>query len=266
MTSMRSHISVSFILLAILFPTITHHATSESEWKIYDLSSRGEEYRIPYKIVNGDVLEITVGGGGSDMIIHLSDTREGMIDITMPRQLVDSILAGEDDVFMVLVDEKDAEYDEVATTNCFRTISIPFHIGDEEIYIVGGGIPEALPTTVPPVHVSTGSGNYSTGQIITIAGCTSLGSHDEEVVLEILNPEGKLYRTMSVTPTIDGSFSTVLHLNGELATNGSYTVKATYAGYTYVPEFPISILIAVVAIGSAVIISRFMNFVHVSRM
>ena len=243
---------VLFTLLAILFPSINQNAISESEWKLYELSFKGEEYRIPYKIINGGVSEITVGGGGSDMIIHLSDTKEGKIDITMPRQLVDSRLGSVDDEFMVLVDEKDAEYDEVATTTCFRTISIAFHTRDEEIYIVGGGILEALPTNVPPIYVNTGSGHYGAGDTITIVGCTSLASHDKEVVLEVLNPEGKIYRTVSVAPSVDGSFSTSLPLTGELATNGSYIVKATYAGYTYVPEFPIGVMIATVAIALTV--------------
>ncbi len=71
--------------------------------------------------------------------------------------------------------------------------------------------------------------------------------------IQILNPRGEVYETVSATPKINGQFSTSVVVEGEHAINGTYTARATYAGETgtstfVVPEFPMSMIIFGIAV------------------
>ncbi len=83
---------------------------------------------------------------------------------------------------------------------------------------------------------------------------------DKDVNIEILNPEGEVYETVSATPKINGQFSTSVVVEGEHAINGTYTARATYAGETgtstfVVPEFPVSMIISATAV-SLIFVTR----------
>lgn len=127
---------------------------------------------------------------------------------------------------------------------------IKFYKGSEEIEVIATGTmtPEPIITDVPPVYVTTDKHNLEVGEVLKILGCTDLSLNDSKVVLEVLNPEGKIYRTTSAILNADGSFSRYLAVEGELAINGTYIVKATYAGQTstssfVIPEFPVNLMV-----------------------
>ena len=80
------------------------------------------------------------------------------------------------------------------------------------------------------------------------------------MIIEILNPEGELYKTVSATPKINGQFSTSIVVEGEHVINSTYTVRATYAGQSatstfVVPEFPLSLIIFATAV-SLIFVTR----------
>ncbi len=80
------------------------------------------------------------------------------------------------------------------------------------------------------------------------------------MIIEILNPEGEPYKTVSATPNINGQFSTSIVVEGEHVINSTYTVRATYAGLSdtstfVVPEFPVSIVIFGIAV-SLIFVTR----------
>ena len=116
------------------------------------------------------------------------------------------------------------------------------------------------PSKPPPsLHVATDKNNYEVGETITVSGSTCYVL-DKDVIIEILNPEGELYRTVSTTPNINGQFSTSIVVEGEHAINSTYTVKATYAGLSdtstfVVPEFPVTMIIFATAV-SLVLVTR----------
>ncbi len=85
---------------------------------------------------------------------------------------------------------------------------------------------------------------------------------DEEVIIEVLDPEAELHKKLSVTP-VDAIFSTSLVVEGEHAINGTYTAKATHgkqsATSTFVmPEFPVSIIIFATAV-SLIFVTRLLQ-------
>lgn len=226
--------------------------------KIYKLSHESQVFKIPYKITNGEIKNIRGESAFAQMIVDIESDpiNDGVIEITIPRNLVDTTIDHIDDDFIVLLDDQETMYEEVSKSPCFRTVSIKFPAGSKEVEVIGVTTGIGPWTVVPPVYVTTNKNNYLVGEDIKISGCTSLALDDKEVILEVLNPDGEIYQTISVTPNRDGSFSASLRAAGELAVTGAYTVKATYAGYTYVPEFPVLAMIVFAIAVSLVVALR----------
>ncbi len=98
-----------------------------------------EGYPVFYKITGGSVLAIYPEKGENPMslIIEILTTDDGELTITLPRELIDSLLdTGEDDEFFVLVDAEEVDFDETKTSDS-RTLTIEFSFGAEEIEIIG---------------------------------------------------------------------------------------------------------------------------------
>ena len=100
--------------------------------------------------------------------------------------------------------------------------------------------------------IATDKNNYDVGETITVSGrtCHVL---DKGVTIEILNPEGELYKTISATPNINGQFSASLVVEGEHGINGTYIARTTDGMQTssptfVVPEFPVTIIIFATAV------------------
>ena len=246
------------LILGLSVCTLLPYVMAETEWKIYQVSHEDQVFKIPYKITNGNVKTVEPDPDFPSAIVFLETDPDigGTIQLTIPRNMLDSKVDTRDRNFIVLVDGVEPGYEEVSKSPCFRTLSIAIPAGTQEIEIISHLDPRSPfkgQTVVSPVHVSTEDTNYDVGETITITGCTSLGLDDNEVVLEVLNPEGKVYRTLPVIPNIDGTFSTSLVVEGEQALNGTYTARATYAGHStittfVVPEFPLSIIIFATAV------------------
>jgi len=84
-----------------------------------------------------------------------------------------------------------------------------------------------------------------------------LALDDKEVLLEVLNPDGNVHWTMTTIPNREGTFSALLELGSDSAPSDNYSVNATYAGYTVVPEFPPNLMVvAVVGLLAALIVLR----------
>lgn len=258
------------ILALSIFTFLQSPAVAEDEWKIYKLTHDGQVFKIPYKITNGELQKIEQDPDFYSMTVYIeSGANDGTIEITVPRNLFDSKIDHQDDDFIVLVGiregvtHEEVEYEEVKSP-CFRTLSVKFPAGYKRIEIIGSGTGYSpTGTAVPPVYVATDKNNYEVGEDIKISGCTSLALDDKEVILELLNPEGRPYRTVSVAPNMDGSFLTTLVVEGEEAINGTYTAKATYAGQTatstfVIPEFQLLSLIIFASAISFILATRIM--------
>jgi hypothetical protein len=215
------------------------------EWKIIKANADNDVFKIPYRFVNGDLGSIEIDPDFTSIIASIESSDDGTIIITIPRNLIDAKTGGgsDDDEFIVLVDGEEESAEETSKSPCFRTLLISVPGGAEEIEIIASSIYGGSYTEVPPIYVNA----WRDTRGLVISGCTNLALDDKEVILEAVNPEGELYQTISVTPNRDGSFSTSLFVED---THASYTVKATYADhtYTYVPEFPVNLMI-IAAIG-----------------
>ncbi len=94
-------------------------------------------FMVGYKIIGGNVVSITPDVDSNSLIIVITTTSDGELTITLPRGLIDAVLAnGDDDEFFVLVDQEEVNFDE-AKTSTDRTLTIKFPHGAEEIEIIG---------------------------------------------------------------------------------------------------------------------------------
>lgn len=105
------------------------------------IAVEGTDFLINYSIRGGKVISIVPSLPDKSLIITIETTNDGELTVTLPRGLIDAKLgpdgmSGEDDVFFVLVDGAEVDFDET-TTSEDRTLTIPFEDGTTEIEIIG---------------------------------------------------------------------------------------------------------------------------------
>ena len=73
-----------------------------------------------------------------EMIIDFVSVEDGLIELEIPRGLLDAKLdETEDDIFFVIIDGFETEYIEIEASASSRTLVIPFFAGDQQIEIIG---------------------------------------------------------------------------------------------------------------------------------
>ena len=85
-----------------------------------------EQYTVDYEIDGGKVLSIELDSDFIELIIDIDTTDDGILEISIPRELLDAKFDNVDDVFFVLVDGFLTEYLELTNGDDSRTILIPF--------------------------------------------------------------------------------------------------------------------------------------------
>lgn len=218
-----------------------------------------QDFKIPYKISNGTIKEIKVNQLNEWLAVNIENTADGVIEIDIPRNLFDqkfnSIGDWVDDSFIVLIDGKESNFTEFKTP-CFRNLLIKFPEKAEEIEIAGMNVlmgPEPFASDVSPIYLVTNSKNYTNGDTITIFGCTSLNIDEEQMVFNIVDPEGRNLKSETIKPNLDGTFLYKLDTENKFVIDGDYTIQATYDGSTYtrlvtVPEFTFAFLVLTMSI------------------
>jgi predicted secreted protein with PEFG-CTERM motif len=92
---------------------------------------------LSYKITGGSVLSVTPDDEAHSLVIAIKTTSDGQLTITLPRELIDAKINGEDDQFFVLIDGEEVEIANEIATSTDRTLTINFPDGAEEIEIIG---------------------------------------------------------------------------------------------------------------------------------
>jgi predicted secreted protein with PEFG-CTERM motif len=72
----------------------------------------------------------------TSLILNIETDDNGNIEITLPRNIMDSKINGNDDPFIILIDGEEVSYHEVASST-MRKVAIDFPIGAEQIEIIG---------------------------------------------------------------------------------------------------------------------------------
>ncbi len=97
-----------------------------------------EDFDVRYSIEGGQITNIILDKIFVELIIEFESNKNGFLEISIPRGLMDSKLDNqEDDIFFVLVEGFETEYIETTSNSTLRTIAIPFFKGDGQMEIIG---------------------------------------------------------------------------------------------------------------------------------
>ena len=126
-----------------------------------------ESYDVSYNLENGNIESIFLEPDFIELIITMTTTNDGTLEITIPRGLLDAKFESSDDIFFILVDGFETEYIEKETTSSYRTLVIPFFNGDSVIDIIGTDAlnPFEEPEIEIPSWIKNNAGWWSDDQI-----------------------------------------------------------------------------------------------------
>ena len=110
------------------------HSHSDSDSILID----GAEDEIDYEITGGKITDIEPDVKSSSLIIYLDDTHDdGTVTLKIPRSVFDSVEDGDDEELLIFVDDDELlDYNE-QTNKRFRTLTMSFPAGTEQIEIIG---------------------------------------------------------------------------------------------------------------------------------
>ncbi len=131
-----------------IFATFTIIVLLNGFSSIYGASTLVEDYSVDYEIDGGSVIFIDLDSDFIELIVYIDATEDGILQISIPRALLDAKFDELDDVFFVIVDGFDTEYVEITNGQDSRTLLIPFFVGDTEIEIIGT---ETLDTSIDEI-------------------------------------------------------------------------------------------------------------------
>jgi predicted secreted protein with PEFG-CTERM motif len=97
-----------------------------------------QTFSVNYTISGGIVKDMTIDPQSISLIVSLNSTTDGTIILQIPRSLIDAKTSnGQDDSFIVLIDGAEVKPSGEGTNNSFRTLTIQFMQGDQDIEIIG---------------------------------------------------------------------------------------------------------------------------------
>ena len=112
--------------------------TPVSNYFIVKDPSSQQTFSVNYTISGGMVKDMTIDPQSISLIVSLNSTSDGTITLQIPRSLIDAKTSnGQDDSFIVLIDGAEVKPSGEETNNIFRTLTIPFLQGDQDIEIIG---------------------------------------------------------------------------------------------------------------------------------
>ena len=110
-------------------------AQTQNQFAVTDPSG-GQSYPVNYGITGGKVNDMTLDTNATSLVVSVQTTGDGSLTLTLPRTLIDARAGGADDLFFVLVDGADTEFNETKTSTD-RTITVSFTDGTEQIEVIG---------------------------------------------------------------------------------------------------------------------------------
>lgn len=98
----------------------------------------GGTFDAEYTILGGIVKDMILEPDNFTLRILLDAPDEGTISIKLPREAIDAIKQnGQDEKFIILIDDVQNPYTETPTESGFRLVTINFEEGDSEMEIIG---------------------------------------------------------------------------------------------------------------------------------
>ncbi|RMF29840.1 MAG: hypothetical protein D6752_05225, partial [Candidatus Nitrosothermus koennekii] len=86
---------------------------------------------------NISIESITVDESSNALVLTLNAEQDGMLELTLPRELIDSKSNGNDTDFVVMIDGKQVEFEQISSNDLERSIRIPIPSNSNELRIIG---------------------------------------------------------------------------------------------------------------------------------
>ena len=122
------------VTMAILTSIVFIMIYSPPEEKIVKV--KDSPFSLKYTITGGNVLGAKKDSESNSVIIFLETLSDGKITVIIPKGLVDSKNGTPDNDLFLIVDGEESPYIE-AKTSTYRTLTITFVKGNQEIEIIG---------------------------------------------------------------------------------------------------------------------------------
>lgn len=207
------------------------------EDKTIKVSYDGNEYDVTYAIENAELVDMKVDGGKILHVMLDNSKFDGILKITIPRDLIDAKAMNKDTSFRVIINGKQSFFQEVKSDEKERVLSIPLPPGTKDVKIMGflpaqnitnNNIPNETSTLlfldpIPKIATSgkelTFNGVLKTagrgpleGVPITLNTIDALGNV-QTVAASITNKDGMF--TMKWTPDTAKKFNVFAAFDGE---------------------------------------------------
>lgn len=196
----------------------------------FQLNEDEQVFDLEYSITNGKIIKISRDPVIKTLIITLSASGDGLLTITIPRQLLDAKKGIDDDEFFVMCDGEEITFNEIKTNNQ-RILTIEFPKDAEEIEIIG---------TEP--YATTDKNVYTYGDKIMITATSFAEKDDDAIELVINNESGEsIYQKLINTNSLrEGSFQEIISIEGKnwSKPNQNYTIIIKFS--TKSVQIPIS--------------------------
>jgi hypothetical protein len=100
------------------------------------ITLNGTSIAVKYDIEGGKMLSITPDVTSNSITVLIQSNGDGKMTLKLPRSIIDAKQDGGDTHFIIKVNDHGVNYDEVVSLRS-RTLTVPFHLGDEKITIKG---------------------------------------------------------------------------------------------------------------------------------
>jgi len=118
--------------------TFASSTTPTSNYFIVKDPNSQQTFSVNYTINGGTVKDMTIDPQSISLIVTLNSTSDGSVTFQIPRSLIDAKTStGQDDAFIILIDGAEVKPQGEETNNSFRTITIQFLQGEQDVELIG---------------------------------------------------------------------------------------------------------------------------------
>lgn len=128
---------------------------TELSEKTFRFVINDSSFNINYRITSGSIDRIDVDPEFGSLLIFLKDVNsKGMLEIELPREVIDAKIDDKDEDFIVTVDGEIVDYQEISKDSDSRTIKIEYDANSSDIEIIGTRVIPEFPIAVIIMVVS----------------------------------------------------------------------------------------------------------------
>ncbi len=138
--------TLALLALVLLSPAYVYAVPG-----VITVDLKGTLVNVNYDATGLEILgaQILDEGGFASLILEIDVTdSQGILEITIDRDFFDSKFEGVDDVFIIISDGGETNFEEIATTTQSRTLRIELPAGTDEVEIIGTEF--VMPETIVP--------------------------------------------------------------------------------------------------------------------